>query len=80
MPLTQFIKFSSLDPIGLVLVSTDTITAIAPTVEPDQCRLVTSHGEYLVEGTMQHFIECLQSWFGQEWSAIQDTSDETLSK
>ena len=65
----QFIKFHTLDPIGYAIVKLDDISGIASTSGEAECRLITCHGEYLVQGNINFLIGRMQDFVGGEFSA-----------
>jgi len=73
----QFIKFATHDPEGFALVRLDAITGIASTSNPSQCKIVTKEEEYLVEGTLEFFVDILRSWIGSEVEAVPGGEDAT---
>lgn len=66
----QFIKFATLDPVGFALVKVSDISSIASTIESKECKVVTAHGEYLVEGTFEQHSDNLNAWLGSAWDAV----------
>lgn len=71
----QYIKFATHDPEGFALVKASDVSGIASTVESEQCKLITSHGDYLIAGSLDMHIENMQSFFGTEWSSIPETGE-----
>ena len=66
----QYIKFATHDPEGFALIKASDISGYASTVNPDECKLVTNHGEYIVHGTIDYHIERMQTYFGGEWDSV----------
>lgn len=69
----QYIRFATHDPEGFALIRLDSITGIASTIHPDQCRVITPHGEYLCAGTFEHFNELFNSFVGGSWDGVPST-------
>lgn len=66
----QYIKFATYDPEGFAIVKAEDISGVVSTIEPEQCKVITKHGEYLVAGTIEYHVERFQTYFGGEWESI----------
>lgn len=72
----QYIKFATHDPEGFAIIRAADISAIAGMADPEQCKVVTTHGEYIVAGTIDYHIERMQVYFGGEWESVPGSPEE----
>lgn len=72
----QFIKFATLDPVGFALVKVSDVSSISSTPEPNVCKLITSHGDFLIEGSFEHHNDNLDNWVGICWPGVPEIANE----
>ena len=66
----QFIKFATHDPEGFALIKATDISGIASTPDADKCRLTTSHGDYIISGSIEFILDEFRGLFGSEWTVL----------